>query len=439
MQSYPKAFNIYRRIIQLLGLLLFGTALVFGWSDLNDPAVIVFSLLLVFAELLPVKFPGTIAEVTMTMPVALAFFLSHGAAPLILVSTITITLAMLITHRREYPPKRLLDLTTYHAAMSALSLATASMVYDLARGKAIYQMWSISNSGLLLIHCYLWVLVCTMLNTAADATGVYLYDRDTPWRVIFSQYIKWTIPNYIVTAPSALLFAYLYTSYHIYGILLVVIPFLVGRQALNQYADELGTYRETITTLGSYMQRYHPYTKGHLERVADIASKIAKELRLPTSSLMLIHDAGMLHDIGKVGVSEEILDKIGQLTDEEWNIIRQHPARGAEIISQLRYLEPIVPWVRAHHERPDGKGYPDALKNGQIPIEAAVIAVADAFDAMTGGEDKKDQRVYRTPLTLDQAIAQVRYGVGTQFDPRVVKAFLRVMAKEKEEKEEKSG
>ncbi|HEY3297751.1 MAG TPA: HD domain-containing phosphohydrolase, partial [Armatimonadota bacterium] len=90
---------------------------------------------------------------------------------------------------------------------------------------------------------------------------------------------------------------------------------------------------------------------------------------------------------------------------------------------------PIVPWVRGHHERPDGRGYPDCLTNGNIPVEAAVIAVADAFDAMTGGPEDNDRRVYRKPLTIDEAVDQVRQGTGTQFDSRVVRAFLRVMAR----------
>jgi HD-GYP domain-containing protein (c-di-GMP phosphodiesterase class II) len=141
----------------------------------------------------------------------------------------------------------------------------------------------------------------------------------------------------------------------------------------------------------------------------------------------------MLHDIGKVGVNEEVLDKEGQLSPEDWAIIKQHPATGAEIISRLKHLEPIVPWVKGHHERPDGRGYPSGWRDGEIPLEAAVIAVADAFDAMTGGPDEKDRRVYRTPLTLDQAMDQVRYGAGTQFDPRVVKAFMRVMARQEME------
>jgi len=432
VQSYPKAFNLYRHIIRMLGLIVFVTALVCGRSDIKDPAIGVFFILVFLAELLPVRFPGTAAEAIMTLPVALSLFLSHGTSVMIAASTVAVTGAALIVHRKRYSPVRLIDLTSYHASMYVLSVAVASLVYILAGGHILSEGWGSSPGWLYLVYCYMWVFLCTTLNAAFDALGAALYRQDLPWRVVFAQYIRWTIPNYIVTAPFGLLFAYLYTSYHIYGILAIIIPFLVGRQALNQYANELGTYRETITTLGSYMQHYHPYTKGHLERVADLATEVAKELRLRTSSLMLIRDAGILHDIGKVGVSEEILDKEGKLTDEEWNIIRQHPARGAEIIAQLRYLEPIVPWVRGHHERPDGRGYPDALKDGQIPIEAAVIAVADAFDAMAGVK-----RSYReVPLTEDQAIDQVRYGVGTQFDPRVVKAFLRVMARRREEEVE---
>ncbi|MCX6375654.1 MAG: HD domain-containing protein [Armatimonadetes bacterium] len=147
-------------------------------------------------------------------------------------------------------------------------------------------------------------------------------------------------------------------------------------------------------------------------------------------SLLFIREAVLLHDIGKVGVNEEILDKVGQLSDEDWATIKQHPARGAEILAEMKFLERIVPWVRGHHERPDGKGYPDGFTTDEITLEAAVIAVADAFDAMTGGPDESSKRVYRAPLTTDQGIDQVRYGAGTQFDPRVVKAFMQVMARE---------
>ena len=287
------------------------------------------------------------------------------------------------------------------------------------------------RSGLA-VPLLLWAFTFTTANMVICTIGQSLYIKQH-WRMLLLQSLGWMVPNYLITAPSGILFAYLYLSYGIYGILLVVIPFIIGRQALNQYALQLATYRETITTLGSYMQHYHPYTKGHLERVANLADKIAKQMGLSLQSLMFIRDAGLLHDVGKVGVSEDILDKVGPLSDEDWVLIKLHPARGAEILSHMKYLDCIVPWVRGHHERPDGKGYPDGLKSNDTPIEAAVISAADAFDAMTGGNDEREKRTYRPPLALDQAVAQMRYGAGTQFDPRVIKAFLHVMAGEETE------
>jgi len=222
------------------------------------------------------------------------------------------------------------------------------------------------------------------------------------------------------------------------------------------------TYRQTITTLAMLMQKYHPYTRGHLKRVADLSLRLARELRLPASSQQWIWEAGLLHDIGKVGVSEQILDKHGKLTDGEWDTIKQHPVKSSEILSQLEFLNDLVPWVRHHHERVDGRGYPDGLTGTEIPIEAAIIAVADAFDAMTGARALGNRshthcdacawqpaptnrmpeecpecgatlnRSYRDPMTIDQGINQLRCGVGAQFSPKVVRAFIRMMARDHE-------
>lgn len=401
-------------------------------DDSWEPAI--FFLLILVAELFPVRFPGTIAEVAMIMPAMVSLFLSHGTAPMIVISSVGLFAASIAAHYRYYPMRRLFDMATYNTAIHIVAVAAASLAFILVGGTTLGGNPNITLSEMIL-PLLLWVFAFTTMNVLVYTAGLSLYTSQS-WRMLVVQHLGWAVPNYFITAPSGILFAYLYLKYGIYGILLVVVPFLVGRQALNQYAAQLSAYRETITTLGAYMQHYHPYTKGHLERVADLADKIAKCMGMPLQSLMFIRDAGLLHDIGKVGVDEEILNKEGPLTSKDWAVIRQHPVRGAEILSNLRHLECIVPWVRGHHERPDGRGYPDGLKTDETPIEAAVIAVADAFDAMTGGKEETEKRTYRAPLTLDQTVAQMRYGAGMQFDPKVVRALLQVMAREEAESDE---
>ena len=250
----------------------------------------------------------------------------------------------------------------------------------------------------------------------------------------------------------ALLLAYLYARVGVFGFVLAAMPVLALRDFFHNWVQEKSAYLDTITTLATYMQHYHPYTRGHLKRVADMSTRLARELKLPAESVRIIGKAGMLHDIGKVGVSEEILDKSGALNDDEWNSIKEHPVKGAEIISHLEYLEGIVDWIKYHHKWYNGAGYPATGGNGaEIPVEASILAVADSFDAMTDDRElslvwKCDscgyrpddgsrpetcpkcgaakRRTYRQPRSLDDAIDELRRGAGSQFHPQVVKAFL---------------
>jgi HD-GYP domain-containing protein (c-di-GMP phosphodiesterase class II) len=131
-----------------------------------------------------------------------------------------------------------------------------------------------------------------------------------------------------------------------------------------------------------------------------------------------IYLAGLLHDVGKIGVAEAVLCKHGKLTDTERAIIQNHPRIGASILSEIRQMEDIVPGVLCHHERLDGKGYPQGLVGEQIPLIGKIISLADAFDAMTS------KRVYRDAMSIRRALAEIEKGVGTQFDADVVRAFL---------------
>jgi HD-GYP domain-containing protein (c-di-GMP phosphodiesterase class II) len=155
-------------------------------------------------------------------------------------------------------------------------------------------------------------------------------------------------------------------------------------------------------------------------------------MQLPASSMQHIEDAAILHDIGKVAVDDRVLNKVGKLTEEDWAMIRRHPVTGADLVIRMSDLDKVSDWIRHHHERPDGKGYPDGLTADQIPVESSIISVVDAFDAMVGGPAKEDQRPYRQPMSREDAIAELRRHAGTQFHAQVVDVFVAILQREKE-------
>ncbi len=174
----------------------------------------------------------------------------------------------------------------------------------------------------------------------------------------------------------------------------------------------------TLVAFARAIDANSPWTAGHSERVTRVAITIGRRLQLPASQLRVLERGGLLHDIGKIAVPPSILDKPGQLSDDEWHLMRRHPEVGCEILSPIPAFHDAMPIVRSHHERLDGSGYPDGLRGDEIPLLARVLAVADVFDAVVG------DRPYRAGMTLAEATALIRTGSGTHFDPTVVSAFL---------------
>ena len=177
----------------------------------------------------------------------------------------------------------------------------------------------------------------------------------------------------------------------------------------------------TVKSLSSAIDAKSKWTAGHSERVTKYALDIGREIGLSETELKDLELAGLLHDVGKIGTYESILDKPGKLTDEERTIMQQHPVMGAEILAPIKQLKDIIPGVKYHHEFYDGTGYPDGLKGEGIPLHARILTVADTVDAM--GAD----RPYRKGRSTDVIIAELKRCSGTQFDPKVVEAFLKVL------------
>jgi len=184
---------------------------------------------------------------------------------------------------------------------------------------------------------------------------------------------------------------------------------------------------EFIIALANALDSRDPYTLHHSENVAKYALEIAKKMRLSKNVCDVIHIGGLLHDIGKIGIPENILIKPGKLTDEEYAIIKSHPVIGYEMLKHVSNFKEngILDIVLYHHERHDGKGYPKGLKGDEIPLVARIVAIADTFDAMTS------KRVYRQEIDLDYTLNEIQKNRGVQFDPEITDVFLSLFHKGK--------
>jgi HD-GYP domain-containing protein (c-di-GMP phosphodiesterase class II) len=208
----------------------------------------------------------------------------------------------------------------------------------------------------------------------------------------------------------------------------------VDAKLLNSIANESAIYLENarlfddvhglmmglLHALTSAVDAKDAYTCGHSERVALLSRRLSREIRLPETQVERIYMAGLLHDVGKIGVPEAVLQKTGRLTAEEFEQMKKHPGVGARILSDIKQVEDIIPGVLHHHERYDGKGYPAGLSGKNIPLMGRIICLADCFDAMTSN------RTYRRALPLEVALSEIRRCSGTQFDPALAEAFLRI-------------
>ena len=199
---------------------------------------------------------------------------------------------------------------------------------------------------------------------------------------------------------------------------IVLVPLYVARWAMGQFAEQQQAHSATLAALCQAVETKDFYTRGHSDRVSRGAGMIARQINMPPGRTEAVTFAGMLHDVGKLGVPTKVLQKDGALTEEEYAAIQLHPMRGLEIVGEIGFLNEALTGIMHHHERMDGRGYPMGFAGDEIPEFAKIIAVADAFDSMTS------TRSYRKARSMEEAIGELRRGVGSQFDPKIVDAFI---------------
>jgi len=240
---------------------------------------------------------------------------------------------------------------------------------------------------------------------------------------VWGENFKDTFLNSAAIGLLGIIVAFAYNNYGIGSVVLFFVPLLLARYSFKLYVDMRKNYMETVKALINAVEAKDPYTSGHASRVGTYAVEIGKELGLSTLELDKMRNAALLHDIGKIGVDDRILNKNKSLTNLEYEVIKNHPSTGYEIIKDIEFLKGANEIVKHHHERWDGKGYPDGLKGEEISLPISILTIADSFDAMT------TDRPYRKAFSFEKAISEIQNNSGTQFNPDIVEDAVKALGK----------
>lgn len=228
------------------------------------------------------------------------------------------------------------------------------------------------------------------------------------------------MPNVIAAMPMGLLMGFGYSSEtYMWIVFLMLFPLLLARYAWKLYLDSENARNNLIKAFIHSIEAKDKYTQGHSERVAEYSVQIAKEMGLKRRQIQLIRQGAVLHDIGKIGISDLILNKPDKLTSDEMSVIQQHPLIGVKILEEVGLEPEVLEMVRSHHERYDGDGYPDKRVARELSLAARILCVADAYDAMTS------DRPYRKGMSDETVFRILNECKGTQFDPAIVDAFIK--------------
>lgn len=413
MRGLPAKVCAYITVLFLLAVGLNGYALhsYAGSYDLIL-ACLLFGLAIFVADLYPIRLPTTDnAEVT----ISCAF---KTAAALIYGPWVAIPAALLGTLFAELTMKREWYKALFNSAEMTLTTACMSLTFELLSDGSRRPFYSGQNAAAVLAMMMTYALVNTGL-----VAGVMALARGVSFPRVWQSNFRDSIYNDLTIIPTGAVIAALWLAQP-WSIFFLVLPLVVVRKSFQFIGELRNQTRETLIQMADAVDQRDPSTFQHSQRVARYAAAIAEGVGLPIEDVETIRMAGRLHDLGKIGMSNELLFKPGAFDDRELAKFRRHPEIGAELIKRFRLFEEGQTLVLYHHERFDGGGYPAGLAAEAIPVGSRVLAVADAFDAMTA------IRVYRDPLSLADAVKELMRNRGTQFDPEIVDAFVDVLLKE---------
>lgn len=367
-----------------------------------------FIIISIMAEFIPVSLPEG-GEITITFPIDFVVILVYGPALAMIVSAFS-SIGLLFNKNDKKIEKVL-----FNASQFSIASGLAALVYQYSGG-IIGKINFIDFILPATICAFTYCLINSFLVTV-----VISLDNEESITKVYRVNIKETFPSYLAEAPLGFIMAIIYVEIGILGILLFFFPLLLARRSFELYTKMRKMYLGTIRTLAAAIDAKDPYTHGHSERVSKMAIKLARKLDYLELEIEFIEYAAILHDIGKIGIEDHILGKKDKLTDQEYEKVKQHPVIGAKIIGSIEFLKKCSNAVLHHHERYDGKGYPDGLKGEKISKCARLLAIVDSYDAMNS------DRPYRKKLSEPEILNELDTQAGKQFDPEMVKVFISLL------------
>jgi len=390
--------------------------------EISWTSVLGFGILSFAAAQFPLSLPtGSLYDISFL--ITIAALLANGPATSV-VATVFATVAVREAFHRT-PIRNL-----FNAAQLTLATSIGGIVYIHAGGlvgsSLISKVIESSGGSTLIAHVFIPLLAATLtifvLNTVLVSGAIALSERQAFWAIWQRSYGD-LLGTYAAFALLGLLIGILKILLSWNSILFVLMPLLVARHAFQAAFTMQGAYDETVKGLVAAIEAKDPYTRGHAQRVSQLAEMSARAYGLSEERCRAIRYSALMHDVGKLGVWNKVLKKPGKLTPEEFEHMKDHPVLGVEIVSEIDLFQEAIDGVRHHHERMDGHGYPDGLVGDQIPLFARLIMVCDAFDSMTS------TRVYRVAKTIEEAFAELRRCAGIQFDKASLDALEKAVAR----------
>lgn len=398
---------IYVTFISFIAIAFFTVSYIFGNTN-NWEYLLLWCLLAIVAETFTINSPSGVST---SVGPAIYIYIALESNPI--VTLIVVIIGYLFCFPEEEGVRKSIlnnkKITTFfNSADYILTVGASSWVIYIIRNNMDFQN--------IVLSVALGLIVSEVMNFIVLAPMVKITQNINPL-LIFRSMLK-TFPSSIAIGSLGIFLSFLHVEAGIGYVLLFFVPLLLARYSFKLYFESQRMALDTIHALNEALHAKDAYTGGHTGRVEQYAVDLAGAYGLPLADCELIRTAALLHDIGKIGIPDDILNKPGRLTREEFDLIQEHSSIGAKILGNVKSLKRVSQIIVQHHERYDGSGYPNKLKGDEISIEASILMVSDSYDAMT------TDRPYRKALSNEQAISELKKYSGTQFHPMLAKCFI---------------